>query len=305
MIHVQEKIAYKAFGLSILSEIPLPELSEIDSSKNLIDIEISIENSNKLIEEFSLFQKKLVVEEDLVMFEVPETAVFCIKDGKKIIVAPFMYSDPDKVRLFILGSCMGAVLVQRKHLPLHGSAIAIDGKAYALVGDRGAGKSTLASAFLSNGFYLLSDDIIAVSFSEDKTPFVTPGFPQQKLWKDSLEELGMEKRNFRPLFKREEKFSVPVSTQFFDQPLPLAGIFELIKTNREKVEIQRIKGINQLRTLSYHTFRRSLIHNYNLTQWHFNFTVQIGQKVDMYQLQRPLIGFTAHQLVHLILKTIK
>ena len=38
---------------------------------------------------------------------------------------------------------MGALLMQRKILPLHGSAIAIDGKAYAFVGDSGAGKSTL------------------------------------------------------------------------------------------------------------------------------------------------------------------
>lgn len=304
MIHVQEKTAYRAFGLSILSEIHLPELPELVGPNHIIDIEVEIDRSNKLFDKFSFFQKKLVVEDDLVMFEVLETAVFCIKSGKKIIIAPYKDSDPDKIRLFVLGSCMGAILVQRKQLPLHGSAVAIDGKAYALIGDRGAGKSTLASAFLSNGFKLLSDDIIAVSLSKDNIPYVTPGFPQQKLWKDSLEELGMEKMNFRPLFQREEKFSVPVSAQFFEKPLPLAGIFELVKTNIEKVEIQQLKGINQLKTLSYHTFRRSLIHNFNLTQWHFNFTVQIGQRVDMHQLRRPSTGFTAHQLVRLILNTI-
>ena len=61
---------------------------------------------------------------------------------------------------------MGAILMQRKILPLHGSAIAIDGKAYAIVGDSGAGKSTLASAFLNKGYQLLSDDVIAVSLSK-------------------------------------------------------------------------------------------------------------------------------------------
>ena len=75
-------------------------------------------------------------------------------------------ADEDKIRLYILGTCMGALLMQRKILPLHGSAIAIDGKAYAFVGDSGAGKSTLASAFLSKGYKLLSDDVIAVSLSE-------------------------------------------------------------------------------------------------------------------------------------------
>ena len=50
-----------------------------------------------------------------------------------------------------LGTCMGALLMQRKIFPFHGSAIAINGKAYAIVGDSGAGKSTLASAFLKKG----------------------------------------------------------------------------------------------------------------------------------------------------------
>ena len=63
----------------------------------------------------------------------------------------------------------GALLMQRKILPLHGSAVAIDGKAYAIVGDSGAGKSTLASAFLNKGYQLLSDDVIAVSLSQMKT----------------------------------------------------------------------------------------------------------------------------------------
>ena len=63
---------------------------------------------------------------------------------------------------------MGAILMQRKVFPLHGSAIAINGKAYAFVGDSGAGKSTLASAFLNKGYQLLSDDVIAVSLSQDE-----------------------------------------------------------------------------------------------------------------------------------------
>ena len=74
---------------------------------------------------------------------------FCIQEGKRIIVSPIEGSDEDEIRLYILGTCMGAILMQRKILPLHGSAVAIDGKAYAIVGDSGAGKSTLASAFLT------------------------------------------------------------------------------------------------------------------------------------------------------------
>ena len=37
-------------------------------------------------------------------------------------------------------------------LPLHGSAVAINGKAYAFMGNSGAGKSTLASALINQGY---------------------------------------------------------------------------------------------------------------------------------------------------------
>ena len=38
---------------------------------------------------------------------------------------------------YLLGTCMGTILMQRKILPLHGSAIEIEGKVYAIVGDSG------------------------------------------------------------------------------------------------------------------------------------------------------------------------
>ena len=101
-------------------------------------------------------------------------------------------SNEDEIRLYILGTCMGAILLQRKILPLHGSAIAIDGKAYAIVGDSGAGKSTLASAFLKRGYQLLSDDVIPVTLNHANVPIVTPAYPQQKLWLESLNHFGME-----------------------------------------------------------------------------------------------------------------
>ena len=34
----------------------------------------------------------------------------------------------------------------------------------------------------------------------------------------------MEATNYRPLFERETKYAVPVNSQFFTEPLPLAGV---------------------------------------------------------------------------------
>lgn len=305
MIHTVKKVVYKAFGLTLLSEIPLPELPLVSDYENEVDVRIETADLSKLWGELSSPKSVFVVEEELIMFQIPETATFCIQNGEKIIVSPMEGSDQDKIRLYILGTCMGALLMQRKILPLHGSAIAINGKAYAFVGRSGAGKSTLASALLSKGYQLLSDDVIAISLSEDNIPFVIPSYPQQKLWKESLDQFGMETTNYQPLFERETKYAVPVSSNFFNEPLPLAGVFELVKTENENVEIQRIEGLERLRTLLRHTYRNSLIPRLGMMEWHFMNSTNIVNKVEMFQLMRPISKFTAHDLVSTVLESLK
>ncbi len=158
-----------------------------------------------------------VIKENDCLFKIPHTGLFLIKDGKEIFFTPLKGASDDHIRLYLLGTCMGAILLQRKILPLHGSAVVIDGKAYAIVGDSGAGKSTLASAFLKRGYSLLSDDVIPVSMSEENGPMVTPAYPQQKLWLESLNQFGMESSDYRPLFERETKFAIPVQSQFAER----------------------------------------------------------------------------------------
>jgi serine kinase of HPr protein (carbohydrate metabolism regulator) len=104
---------------------------------------------------------------------------------------------------------MGALLLQRRVLPLHGSAVAVNGKAIAFVGESGAGKSTLASAFLGRDYPLLSDDVIPVRFSIDGDPHVAPAYPQQKLWQESLNGLGMDSAHFKPSFKGKRNSPFP------------------------------------------------------------------------------------------------
>lgn len=304
MTGTEKNVVYKAFGLSISSSIPLPELAKNSEKESRVDIVIEIADLTKLWNELASSQKKSVVKKDLYMFRIPNIATFCVQQGKRIIVSPVKGTDNAHLSLFILGSCMGALLMQRKILPLHGSALAIDGKAYAIVGDSGAGKSTLATALLNKGYRLLSDDVIAVSLTRNKMPFILPSYPQQKLWQESLKDLGMDKDGYCSVFERETKYAVPVPTKFSAEPLPLAGIFELVKSENEQIEIHRIERLNRLHTLLRHTYRKLLISGFGLREWQFGISASIVNQMDFFQLTRPIYGFTAPQLASLILDTL-
>lgn len=294
---------YKAFGLIIQSQIPLPELARA-GDKEGVNVTVEKADLSKTWNELVPLGKKNVIKKDLYMFKIPNVATFCVQSGKKIIVSPVEHSDEEQTRLFILGTSMGALLMQRKLLPLHGSVIAIDGKAYAFVGESGAGKSSLAAAFLNKGYKLLSDDVIPVSLARDGIPYVIPSYPQQKLWQESMNEFGLEANHYRPIFKRENKYAVPVPTMFYNEPLPLACVFEITKMDNEHVEIHRIEGFQRLHTLSRHTYRNSLIKDFGLMEWHFATSIGILNKIDVCQLQRPAYGFTAYQLAASVLTTL-
>lgn len=306
MIITDKTYRYHSFGLNIASEIALPELESLSTSYSQIDVMIKESN---LTEKWDLIDVTLkrgfCVQENRVMFEVPNLAIFSIEEGQVIYFSPTVHLDVNKIRLYLLGSCLGILLMQRRILPLHGSAIAIDGKAYVFIGERGAGKSTIASSFMQKGHLLLTDDVIAVSLLDEENPWVIPAYPQQKLWQDSLNHFGMNVTDYMPLFDRETKYSIPVANDFYNKPLPLGGIFELVPSEIEQIEVEQILNLNRFQTLFTHTYRSSLIEKMDLIEWHFHYSAKCIKHVPLYQLRRPSSTFITHDLVNTVLHVIK
>jgi hypothetical protein len=300
----KQNVLYRAFGLTIVSEFDFPELPVIENLVKLPDIEIV--NSDLTKYKLELVNKPYyhMVKDNQVLFYIPDGALFSVKDGNKITVSPDNNADGDLIRLYLLGTCMGIVLMQRRIVPLHGSAVEINGKAYAFIGDSGAGKSTLASTFINKGYSLVSDDIIPVSIYHD-SPYVTPSYPQQKLWQESLSQLGMDSSIYRPIFERETKFNVPIQNKFVTEPLPLASIFELSKKEQGEIQLLQIGKLECLKILLSNTYRNFLIPRLGLLDWHLSISTKIIKHADIYQLHRPISGYTADDLVNKVLKTIK
>ena len=95
---------------------------------------------------------------------------------------------------FLLGPVLGFLLRLRGITCLHASAVVLDGRAVAFVGDAGAGKSTTAAAFARRGHPVLSDDVVALVEREGAF-HVLPAYGYLSLWADSVTMLyGPEKK---------------------------------------------------------------------------------------------------------------
>lgn len=298
-------LVYRAFGLTIQSEIELPELMK--ASEELPQVDIFIETADLSSEWDQCGGEKQIylAHEHGVMIRIPEVAIFSVLDGSRIRISPAQGAEESEVRLCLLGTCLGALLFQRGVLPLHGSAVEIDGKAYAFVGESGAGKSTLAAAFVRRGYSMITDDVVAVSMSEG-IPYVAPAYPQQKLWLESLNGFGMSSDRYLPLMSRATKFAVPVPHLYAAEPLPLAGIFELVGPEDGAVcpRLQPIESLMRLHKLNEHTYRKQLLQPLGLIQWHFNRIAKLADSIGLYRLARPSTGFSAEEMTSEVLNTI-
>lgn len=302
MLVTEQKFYYWAFGLQIRSNIQMEELLPHLQIKSEPNLEVNVNPVQKLAINSTKYE--FITDNTSVIFHVPEVATFIMNSGKTIKVECLETSDINLVKLYILGTCMGIILLQRKVIPLHGSLIEIEGKAYAFVGHSGAGKSTLASSFINQGYKLVSDDLIAVSL-KDRQPWVVPSYPQQKLWQESLNIFGMERSDYDSIYGREEKYTIPINSHFYSEPLPLGGIFELTKNEQPVVEIQSIPNLNRFHMLFNHTYRNFLLHKLNIMDWHFSLSTEIIPNIMIYQVSRPIVGVTVEVIQEIILNTIK
>jgi hypothetical protein len=130
---------------------------------------------------------------------------------------------------YMLGPVFGFLLRLRGVTCLHASAVERDGRAIALAGAEGAGKSTTAAALALRGHAVLSDDIVALE-ERDGSFYVLPAYPYLSLWPDSVEALyagGKTLPAFSANFQKRMLSLAASDLQFALEPVRLNSIFLL------------------------------------------------------------------------------
>ena len=108
-------------------------------------------------------------------------------DGSHIAVhtgAPVGY---EATYTYLLSQIISVALLGKNIESLHGSAVAYQDKAFVLLGDCGAGKSTLTAALLRAGARLLTDDLVVISADGS----VARGAHRLKLHPETAQELNL------------------------------------------------------------------------------------------------------------------
>jgi len=181
-------------------------------------------------------------------------ARYLVTGGDQIVIHPAPEADPDSLRLFLLGPVFGALLHQRRLLPLHASAIETPKGVVLFAGHSGTGKSALAAAFYRRGYRVVADEVCALDRN-----FVRAAPARLLLWPDILEELGLWSPTVRKVRPNLEKYHVPFGGRALDDSLPVHAIYVLNIANGPDFCISRLGGIEKLEALIQFTFRRQFL----------------------------------------------
>lgn len=293
---------YQAFQLPILSDLFLPELTNGGSSTgltdtNLVRIQLGAVNPDGLGFKDPHFQSIPM----RTWLHIPDVARFLIENGNTIIVEPLNNVNSATLRLFLLGSCMGILLMQRDLLLLHGNAICVGDRCISIVADSGLGKSTLSGAFMKRGYSILADDICAIN----RQNHVLPSFPQIKLCTDAVAELGMSTDALEPIMPRLEKFAVPLGNQYHSYPLSLALVYVLNVHEKKDVTLESVSGPQKIQPLHYHVYRKEFLKALQKEHFYFTRCAQIASEIAVVHITRPIAGFQLDALVSAIENDLK
>ncbi|MCF0073168.1 serine kinase [Dyadobacter sp. CY261] len=224
---------YKAFGLSIHSELELTELCQ-DHETQTQDLRIVVSNfSIPPLSETHIYRRKIralfaVDDAGVAYLNWEGVANFKASNGNLLEVDP-LTDDPELLSLFTVSEAIGLILYQLNFFLLHASAVKIGNGAWCFTGEPGAGKSTTAAAFIKAGGTLLSDDLTAISFGADGAAFVVPAYPQLKIWDNTVSGLNYNRANLTPVTEGVNKFAYQPKEDFRHEKIRLKQVLFLHK----------------------------------------------------------------------------
>jgi hypothetical protein len=170
-----EELVYSVYGITVRSdfELSLPRLQEparagIELRAESADFFQALKQDISFRENQSTWSRYGVLPDGASYLLWPNIFECLVShDGRAIHCGWLGAETTESLQVYLLGAALGHALVHQGEEPLHATVVIDQGKAIALLGNCGFGKSTLAAYLLDSGARLLTDDLLRLDFCED------------------------------------------------------------------------------------------------------------------------------------------
>ena len=290
-----QRFYYHTYGLKIESQLELPELPEISPCEQP-DVVIETPGVSAQLEDATFRNGWLEMGDERCQINIEGIARYRVEQGQRVLLDRRVprnvdpAANPGDVRLFLLGGALGALLHQRRWLPLHVSALKTPGGVWAFTGHSGAGKSTLG-AWLHHveGWPLVTDDVAVIKPSEEK-PYLHPGPPRVKLWKDALAKLGIQKEGLVRDLTRMDKYHLMLKEGFQSTAHPLAALVILERlAEGEPASLELVKGVDAFKAIMGSLYRPEMAEKFNGSSNLMKDAAALSRQIRVYRYRRPWV----------------
>ncbi len=255
----QQYFYYKAFGLTFKSCMEHPGFI-VENETASPDCTISFGTVPRKLSGYGRIQAEGSKTGGQFLLKIKNVGRYLVANGESITIEKAPEATDRDVLLFLWASAIGALLHQRGMIIIHGSSIKTGEHAVIFSGTSGSGKSTIASAFVSeNEAQIISDDISAITIAESGIPVVVPGYPLIKLWRDSSEKLLIEWDDTMLIRESVNKMIVKIGDRFASKAVPLSQFYLLSYKNSGPPAISEITGYKKLELLMGKIFRKKFV----------------------------------------------
>ena len=198
----------------------------------------------------------------------------------------------DLVELYFLSLLTGFWLESGGSVVLHASAVSVDERAVVFLATNTAGKSSLATSLMLAGHPLLTDDLLAISLSEEAA-IGHPGFPQMRMWPDLADHFLGEHEHLPHVLPDTEKRLVRVGAQGIGsfspaaRPLHCLYVPERLAGPDGEIRIERIPPQEALIELVKESFLTAVLEKTGLHRERFGRLAALVGQVPISRLVYP------------------
>lgn len=297
---------YQIYGLTVASEIEMSELISGESSgiaKEDADVYVHYCEEQGMLQNPQL----QMIQSNRVWFESTH-ARFLVQNGNEIVADKKEDKIPDeKIKPYIISHGLAFILYMKNIVTLHGSTVGNEAGAITIIGNSGAGKSTISTGLRKQGYKLIADDVSAIKL-EHGVPYVQIAVPQQKFCRDTALKEGYKLEEIECINEIRDKYRVKLTDdEMCSAPVKLKGIFEIIlDTKDNSFRVEKVEGLDLLKLMSANMFSQYLFSNSSgLSADMFQTTLQIAKQIPVYRIYRPTDQDTVEQILNEISTLLK
>lgn len=272
---------YRAYGLTVASELELPELEP--SEPGTADVRLSLGGVPAELADPAASRLTWTSMAGETLHEVEGVGRFHVSAGAEIRVE--VHGSEQDARAFLFGTALGALLHQRGWLTLQASSAARDGRAIVVAGDAGVGKSTTLATLVDRGCTMVADDKTVV-FSRAGRVMTAAGYPTMRLWRRALAALDRDADALQPVREDIDQYLLRAPGTTGD-PVEIGVVIVLEVGSGPDLEVERLGELEAFEQIVAKTYRPELMRGVGGQHAHFGHAVALAGQAPVFRVTRP------------------